>query len=143
MKRVRMIDYKIGLLSVKYLPVIMFLIMWVHVGLALFDINGVIADTVVGCAIIPSLLILSISRMLNFCWLHKSLTLYSLCIDLCINWQRYVGFFYFTTILRFIMFTVGLILFILLIYNFRNYRKKCVSLKSLIQYAKTYKEIAA
>lgn len=40
MKRVRMIDYKIGLLSVKYLPVIMFLIMWVHVGLALFGING-------------------------------------------------------------------------------------------------------
>lgn len=142
MRRTRMIDYKLGLLSVKYLPVIMFIIMWLHVGLLLVGINGMIADTIVGCAIIPSILILSISRMLNFCWLHKSLTIYSLCIDLCINWQRYIGFGNFTKILEYSMFFVGLILFILLILNFHSYRKNCVSFRSLVRYAKNYKEIA-
>lgn len=55
-------DYKIGLLALKYIPVIMFLIMWVHTGLSVFGINGPCADTVAGSAIIPSILILTISN---------------------------------------------------------------------------------
>lgn len=57
-------DYRLVLFSIKYIPVIMFLIMFIHTGLLLMGINLGIADTIVGCAIIPSLLILSISRTL-------------------------------------------------------------------------------
>lgn len=54
-------DYKMGLLALKYIPVIMFLIMWVHTGLSIVGVNGPFADTIAGSAIIPSILILTIS----------------------------------------------------------------------------------
>lgn len=50
-------DYKLVLFCIKYIPIIMFLIMFIHTGLLLMGINLGIADTIVGCAIIPSLLI--------------------------------------------------------------------------------------
>lgn len=46
-------DYRLVLFSIKYIPVIMFLIMFIHTGLLLMGISLGIADTVVGCAIIP------------------------------------------------------------------------------------------
>lgn len=83
--------YKIALLAIKYIPVIIFLIMLIHTGLLIFNINDPFADTTAGSAIIPSLLILSISSLFKFCALHKSLTIYSLLVDLCINFQRYIS----------------------------------------------------
>ena len=65
MKRIRMIDYKLELLSVKYFPVIMFLIMWIHTGLLILGINGPYADIIAGSAIIPSILIFSMCLTFN------------------------------------------------------------------------------
>lgn len=44
-------DYRLVLFGIKYIPVIMFLIMFIHTGLLLMGINLGIADTIVGCAI--------------------------------------------------------------------------------------------
>ena len=55
------INYKIGLLALKYIPILMFLVMWIHTGLLIFNISGPFADTITGSAIIPSILILAIS----------------------------------------------------------------------------------
>ena len=118
-------DYKLGLVLLKYIPIIMFFIMWIHTGLLVFDINGPCADTIAGSAIIPSILILAISNIFKFCYIHKILTIYSLSIDLCINFQRYIGFGDLLFILRLVMFFIGIIIIILLIIKFNHYRHNC------------------
>ena len=129
MERINCTDYKLGMLAIKYIPIIMFLIMWFHTGLLIFGINGPCADTIAGSAIIPSILIFSMSHLFKFCYIHKLLTIYSLAVDLCINFQRYVGFGYILNIFRIIMFILGTILFLLLLFKFKKYRYKCCTLR--------------
>ena len=129
MERINCTDYKLGILTIKYIPIIMFLIMWFHTGLLIFGINGPCADTIAGSAIIPSVLIFSMSHLFKFCYIHKLLTIYSLAVDLCINFQRYVGFGYTLNIFRIIMFILGIILFFLLLFKFKKYRYKCCTLR--------------
>lgn len=124
-------DYKLGLLAIKYIPIVMFLIMWIHTGLLIVGVNGPCADTIAGSAIIPSLLILAISKLFRFCWLHKLFTMYSLSVDLCINYERLIGFGMLLQPLRSLFFIIGTFLFILLIVKFNKYRKKCCSIKNI------------
>lgn len=125
MSKINYENYKIGLIALKYIPVIMFFIMWIHTGLLVFDINGPCADTIAGSAIIPSILILAISNMFKFCYIHKILTIYSLSIDLCINFNRYIGFDNLLSIVRLIMFFIGIIIVFILIIKFNSYRDNC------------------
>ena len=118
MERISCADYKLGILAIKYIPIIMFLIMWIHTGLLILGINGPCADTIAGSAIIPSILIFSMYHIFKFCYIHKLLTVYSLAIDLCINFQRYIGFGYIIEEIRIIMFIIGTILFFLLLFKF-------------------------
>ena len=129
MERISCADYKLGILAIKYIPIIMFLIMWIHTGLLILGINGPCADTIAGSAIIPSILIFSMSHIFKFCYIHKLLTVYSLAIDLCINFQRYIGFGYIIEEIRIIMFIIGTILFFLLLFKFNKYRYKCCTLR--------------
>ena len=129
MKRINCTDYKLGILAIKYIPIIMFLIMWIHTGLLIFGINGPCADTIAGSAIIPSILIFSMSHLFKFCYIHKLLTVYSLAVDLCINFHRLIGFGYTLNIFRIIMFILGTILFFLLLFKFKKYRYKCCTLR--------------
>ena len=129
MERINCTDYKLGMLAIKYIPIIMFLIMWIHTGLLIFGINRPCADVIAGSAIIPSILIFSMSHLFKFCYIHKLLTIYSLTVDLCINFQRYVGFGYTLNIFRIIMFILGTILFFLLLFKFKKYRYKCCTLR--------------
>lgn len=143
METIKVSEYKIGLLCIKYIPVLIFLIMWIHTGLLCLDINIPIADTIAGSAIFPSILILSVSKMLKFCWLHKSLTVYSLVVDLCINYQRYIGFGSFLFFHKLMYFSIGCILFTWLVYSFFNYIKNCVNLKRFVYYVRSYQESLA
>lgn len=85
-------QYKVGLIILKYAPILMAIIMYIHTILAYNGINLPVATTVAGSAIIPSVIILSISEMLKFCYIHKSFTIYSLITDLCVNYENYFGF---------------------------------------------------
>lgn len=129
MDKLNYTQYKIGILVIKYIPIIMFIIMWIHVGLLLIGVNGPFADTIAGSAIIPSILIFSMSTLFKFCYLHKALTIYSLAVDLCINYQRYIGFGDMLHISRLIMFYIGIVLFILLLFKFNKYKYKCCILR--------------
>ena len=129
MERISYTDYKLGILAIKYIPIIMFLIMWIHTGLLILGINGPYADTIAGSAIIPSILIFSMSHIFKFCYIHKLLTVYSLAIDLCINFQRYIGFGGMAEEFRILMFIIGTILFFLLLFKFNKYRYRCCILR--------------
>ena len=130
MERINCTDYKLGMLAIKYVPIIMFLIMWIHTGLLILGINGSCADIIAGSAIIPSILIFSMSHVFKFCYIHKLLTVYSLCVDLCINFQRLIGFGNLIEEFRILMFIIGTILFFLLVFKFKKYIYKCCILKS-------------
>ena len=130
MERINCIDYKLGMLAIKYIPIIMFLIMWIHTGLLILEINGPCADVIAGSAIIPSILIFSMSNLFKFCYIHKLLTIYALAVDLCINFQRLIGFGYLVEEFRILMFIIGTILFFLLLLKFKKYRYKCCILRN-------------
>ena len=108
-------DHKIAMLCLKYIPVIMFLLMWLYMICAIGGIELVIADSVVGCSILPSILIFSLSKIFQFCWLHKSLTGYSLLCDLLINANRYIGLGQLVLPLKTIIAIIGLVLFVALL----------------------------
>lgn len=84
-------DHKIAMLCLKYIPVIMFFAMWCYTIFAVLGLELIIADTIVGCSILPSILIFALSDVFHFCWVHKSLTGYSLLVDLLINANKYIG----------------------------------------------------
>ena len=130
MERINCTDYKLGMLAIKYIPIIMFLIMWIHTGLLILGIDGPCADTIAGSAIIPSILIFSMSHIFKFCYIHKLLIIYSLAVDLCINFHRLIGFGYLVEELRILMFIIGTILFFLLLLKFKKYRYKCCILRN-------------
>ena len=129
MERINCTDYKLGILTIKYIPVLMFLIMWIHTGLLIFGIDGPCTDVIAGSAIIPSILIFSMSNLFKFCYIHKLLTIYALAVDLCINFQRLIGFGYIVEELRILIFMIGTILFFLLLLKFKKYRYKCCILR--------------
>ena len=107
-------EYKLKscILAIKYTPAIMASLMIAHTGLLLLNIHLPIGDIIAGSAIIPSLLLLFLSNVFNFCWVHKWLILYSLLIDGCINFEKFIGFGKYLYIMRISMFYLGI--FILL-----------------------------
>lgn len=127
----KQLKYKIGLLAIKYIPIIMFIIMWVHVGLLLIGYKGACADILVGSAIIPSLLILAMSDLFCFCLLHKALTMYSLVVDLCISFERLIGFKHLLCPCRIFIFICGISLFIFLIFKFRDFKNRNIKIKKI------------
>lgn len=121
--------YKIGLLSLKYIPIIMTLIMWIHTGFMLLGIHLPYTQTLAGSAIIPSLLILSMSSMFRFCYIHKLLTIYSLSVDICINYNKYIGFGFLLDEVCLIGFLVGTGLIILLLCKLKCYNIRCCKVR--------------
>lgn len=100
------------ILAIKYTPAIMASLMIAHTGLLILNIHLPIGDIIAGSAIIPSLLLLFLSNVFSFCWVHKGLILYSLLIDGCINFEKFIGFGKYLYIMRISMFYLGI--FILL-----------------------------
>ena len=103
--------------------------MWIHTGLLIFGIDEPCADVIAGSAIIPSILIFSMSNLFKFCYIHKLLTIYALAVDLCINFQRLIGFGYLVEEFRILIFIIGTILFFLLLFKFKKYRYNCCNIK--------------
>ena len=112
----------------KYIPVVMFLLMWMYTIFALLGVNFWIADTIVGCSILPSILIFSLSQVFHFCYLHKLLTGYSLTVDVLINIDKYFGFGSALLSIQIFVGIAGLVLFILLLFKIDKFRNKCIYL---------------
>ena len=112
-------NHRVAMLCLKYIPVIMFLSMWCYTIFAVLGLELIVADTIVGCSILPSILIFALSDVFHFCWVHKSLTGYSLLVDLLINANKYIGLGIITFPLKFTMMILGGFLFIILIIKWK------------------------
>lgn len=121
--------YKIALLIIKYCPILMGLIMYIHTILSYNGISLPIATTLAGSAIIPSIIIYSFSSILNFCYIHKAFTIYALANDLCINIHHYWGFGELTETLQMTSVIIGTILFVLLAFKIKIYHIKCCAIR--------------
>lgn len=120
---IRCSNYKTCFYILKYAPITMALVMYIHTILKFFGINLPIATTIAGSAIIPSVIIFSMSKMLKFCFIHKAFTIYSLTVDLCINFENYFGFGDALKMIQFTAFIVGTCLFVLLLCKLKQYRR--------------------
>lgn len=108
-------NHKFAMLCLKYIPVLMFLLMWGYTIFAILGLDLIVADTIVGCSILPSILIFALSDVFHFCWIHKSLTAYSLLVDLLINANKYIGLGEWAYPAKIVVSIIGLILFIALL----------------------------
>ena len=86
---------------------------------AVVRVELIIADTIVGCSILPSILIFALSEVFQFCWLHKSLTAYSLVSDVLINTNRYIGLGTLALPLKTVLAVIGAILLVAIIVKSR------------------------
>ena len=82
---------------------------------ALWGFAFAIFDVIAGCAILPASLILSLSNVFNLCRVHKSLTVYSMSVDLFINIDKYVGWGTMLLPVQTIVIIAGLVLLTLLL----------------------------
>lgn len=120
-------NHKTAMLCLKYIPIIMFLLMW---GYTIFAVAGwslIFADSIVGCSILPSILIFALSDVFHFCWIHKALTGYSLCADLFITANRYFGLGSLLIPIKSVFVVVGAVLFVLLIFKLHVKNENCNS----------------
>lgn len=120
-------NHRTAMLCLKYIPIIMFLLMWSYTIFAVFGWHLIIADTIVGCAILPSILIFALCDVFHFCWIHKSLTGYSLLVDLFITANRYIGLGKLVLIIKGMFVVIGAILFIALIVKLIVKNENCNS----------------
>lgn len=122
-------EHKWALLCLKYIPIFMFITMWIYTILALFGIPFLLADTIMGCAIVPSLIIFSLTKVFQFCWLHKAITGYALIVDLLINIDFYATFGIVTPIIQIIFIIIGLVMFLMLLYKLEKVKNSFTYLK--------------
>lgn len=122
-------NHKLAMLCLKYIPVIMFFAMWGYTSFAILGWELIFADTIVGCSILPSILIFALSDVFKFCWVHKSLTSYSLMVDLLININRYFGLGIYLYPIQCALAILGGVLFICLTY--KKFKKQCNSVSSV------------
>lgn len=109
--------HKMGLLALKYFPVIIAFIMWLNTIFILAGYELPFTDIIAGSALIPSVLIILISNMLEFCRIHKALTIYSLVSDIWGTYCFYNNYNTFILIVNLILVFIGIILFWLLVKN--------------------------
>jgi hypothetical protein len=121
MTHVNHYKYKLALLSLKYIPIITAFMMLCHVVTLLLGKDFVLAETIAGISFLPFIVLYLFSEALEFCWIHKSMTLYTLLVDCCISIQKYIGFGSLLFILRLCTLILGIYLFYNLIKNFKEF----------------------
>lgn len=122
-------EHKWALICLKYIPVIMFLSTWIYTILAFHGISFVLCKTFMGCSVVPSIMIFSLTRVFQFCWLHKAMTGYALVTDLLINVDFYATLGHMTPVIQIIFIILGLIMFLMLLFKIERFKNSFTYLK--------------
>ena len=123
-------EYKITLLCLKYIPVIMFLLMWFYMICAVFSITFPFSSAIAGCSVLPAILIFSLSSVFRFCWVHKTLTIYSFIADVVINLNKYIlGMGVAILVFKWTMMIIGLIIFFMLLFKINQLKSACPKIR--------------
>ena len=106
-----------GKIVIRYTPVLSFFDMWIHVGLLLLGYNVVAADLIFSLPLLYGLAFYCGCVAYGYCKLHRALTLYTIAVSFCINYQQSLGFGMLLMPLRWLMFIIGCGLFVWLCKN--------------------------
>lgn len=121
----RTLEYKLSVLFLKYAPVIGALIMFLHVFLLITNSAMLIADWTFSLPIIPTIVAIIWSKTFGFCSIHRHFIGYICAVTYCIKFQSAVGFGVYLLLSRWIMFIIGLILFIWFAIRIKEFNYKC------------------
>ncbi len=125
--------FKVSLIILKYVPFLMAFIMWIHVYLLLIGCSYKFAELFVGCTVMPTIILIVMSDVMRFCWLHKCYIIYAVIVDYCINIHRNIGIWHVNGF-RMLLFVLGLYLFTYtLIYKIEKYDDKAITNKDFKQ----------
>lgn len=111
----RIIRY--GKYIVKYVPVCSFFDMWFHVGLLLLGYDVKVADLVFALPPFYGIAFYAGCVAYGYCKLHRALVLYTILVTCCINYQQHFDFGSLLTPARWLVFLLGLAIFIWLAVN--------------------------
>ena len=115
--------HKLSIIFLKYAPFIAGILMWVHVILKICGVNWFVAENLVVLPIIPCIICCIWSYAFNFCLLHRIFIIYTSLVTYCINFHTdSFGFGDMLNFVRWLLFSVGLILIVLFI--IKQYKSK-------------------
>lgn len=107
-KNINATDYKIFLLSVKYLPILSALVLLAHAILVVcFNYDSIFRSTF-GVSLIPAIIVYLAQKAFKFCYIHKILLWYCVFADFCISLHN-LSLLYSTIVIGVILFIVFII----------------------------------
>ena len=122
---IRRVRYKLCLLALKYIPVFSALTMLISYILGFYGIPFTSGPFFCSLSFAPAIILLLISDIFNFCWIHKSLTIYTILASTCISFENFTGSGVLWDYVDLFMIFVGIILFVILILTLKKYHYKC------------------
>ena len=126
--------YLLTLWMFKYYPVVGSFIMWLYVGLLTFDNHlifehNITSDSFIGMVCLLFLMInfvlIFVSDILNFCWLHRAMFVYMGIVGSCISYEYFIGVGNLLLPSRVIVFILGIILLLYMILHWKVFNKSC------------------
>lgn len=117
--------YKLGVLAIKYIPIVCALFMWINLFISLFDCRWNIVEALCGITLFPAIILLLMTEIFNFCWIHKAFTIYTIISDTLINIERFIGLGELYIPLKSLMLSIGIVLFVVLLLRIKEYHYKC------------------
>lgn len=127
---IRRVKYKLCLFAIKYIPVFSALIMLISYISGLCGIQFTLGPFFCSLSFAPAILLLLISDIFNFCWIHKSFTIYTILASTGISIERFIGFGAMYDYVGLFMIISGLILFAILAFRIKKYHYKCCVLQT-------------
>lgn len=123
----KIFQYKVSVLFLKYAPVIGAFIMFLHVFLLITNSAMLLADWTFSLPIIPAVTAMIWSKAFGFCIMHRLFIAYICAISYCIKFEQAIGFGSLLLFSRWFMFIIGVILFIWLCIRFKQFNYQCLN----------------
>lgn len=107
-EKINITDYKLFLLSVKYLPILSALVLLIHAALVVFFHYDSIFENSFGISLVPACVVYLAQKAFKFCYIHKLLLWYCVFTDFCISLQN-ISLLYSTLIIGVVLFIIFII----------------------------------
>ena len=127
-------EYLLTLWMFKYYPVIGSFLMWLYVGLLIFDNHlifdhNITSDSFIGMVCLLFLMInfvlIFVNDVFKLCWLHRVMFVYIGLVGSCISYEYFIGFGSLLLLSRVIVFIIGIILLLYMILHWKRFNKSC------------------
>ena len=119
---------KVCVLFIKYIPIISAMILMLYVSSLIHgrhtENKSMIIENTVTMSIVPTVGTLIISKNLGFCKLHRCFIVYTYAVTTCIVYEGAIGFGVWLTPMRYLMLTIGILLFICLGFHIKKHKIK-------------------